>query len=800
MFSFALSTLRYRRAAFAGAFVALFFASALVTACGMVMDTGLRGTVEPVRYAGAPVVVAGDPQSHFVKQKKKGKTKRKSKPNTARAWIPADLADRLRRVDGVRGVVTEVSFPLVMPGAGQVEAHGWESAPLTPVTLRQGRAPAAPDEIALSTRRLGERVPVLTSQGPRTYRVVGVTGKDVVFVATAEARRLAGHPGRVTAIGVWGASARDVTKAVAGSGATVHTGDDRGRVEFLGSDAARTTLVSMGGALGGTSLIVALLAVVGTFGLAIQQRERELAMLRAVAATPRQLRRMIGREALLVGVAATVPGAPAGLLLGGWLHGRMVAGDVIPANLPLVTGPFPPLVAVVVTVLAAWLAARVSARRVTRLRPVEALGEAALSPPRVPALRLLAGAATLAGGVVLTFVLRSVHSDAAAGPLTPLTALLFATSVALLGPPLARAAVAVLGPPLRLSGGVGELAAANLRTGARRMAAVISPLTLMVALSGTLLFAQTTLDGAAETQAEDGTVADYVLGPAVPAPVAESIRRMPEVRAVTQVLRSRVRAVNTPYSVQGVTPDGLTRTMDLDVRQGSLDRLGPGTAAAREGLGLKVGDTVSFAMADGTKVTQRVVAVYRRGLGFGDLTLPYDLVAAHTDAPMGTLLVAAPGVSQDTLRRAVPPGVTLLGHNEAAGVRPGTAINYLALGLIVAFAAITMVNTLAMAVAGRSRELALLRLSGATRRQVLRMLRLETLTIALIATALGALIASLTLTAYSTGMTGSPTPHVPPLGALAIIATTTLLALLATTLPARSPLRATPPHLTTTDI
>ncbi|WP_026414075.1 ABC transporter permease [Actinomadura oligospora] len=781
-----LSTLRYRKAAFAGAFVALFFAAALVTACATLMDTGLRGTVEPVRYAGAPVVVAGDPQTHFQKHKK-GKTKNKSKPNAARAWIPADLADRVRTVPGVRRVVSEVTFSLVMPGVGPTEGYSWE--PLTPVRLRSGRAPQAADEIVLDGR--AAKVTVLTAGGPRTYRVVGVA--DRPYVTPDEARRLAGHPGQVTAIGVWGGDPKAIERAVQGTGATVSTGDARGRVEFAGVGAARTKLLSMGGALGGTSLIVALLAVVGTFGLAIQQRERELAMLRAVAATPRQLRRMLGREALLVGALATVPGALAGLPLGGWLHGRMVAGDVIPANLPLVTGPFPPLAAAAATLLAAWLAARVSARRITRLRPVEALGEAALTPPRVPVVRLVAGVAAVAGGVVLSFVLRSVHTDAAAGPLTPLTALLFTTAVALLGPPLARAAIAVVGLPLRASGGTGELAAANLATSARRLASVITPLTLMIAMSGTLLFAQSTLTGAAKAQARTGTIADYRLGPAVPAPTADALRRVPGVKAVTEVVHSRVRAVNSPYSVQGVTPAGLSATMDLDVRDGSLDRLGPGTMAVRDGIGMKVGDSVAFALADGTRVTRKVVAVYGRGLGFGDLTLPYDLVAAHSDSPMGTVLVSAPGVRADALRHVLPAGISLAGTAEAnKGTDNASAVNYLALGLIVAFAGIAMVNTLAMAVAGRSRELALLRMAGATRRQVLRMLRWETLAVALIATVLGTVITLWTLTSYSAGMTGDATPRVPALGALGIIATATLLALAATALPARAALRADP--------
>ncbi|MFI0355884.1 FtsX-like permease family protein [Actinomadura sp. 9N407] len=800
MISYAWSTLRFRKPAFAGAFIALFCAAALITACGMLMDTGLRGSVEPERYAGAPVVVAGDPDSHFVKEE----GKRKSKANTARALLPATLAERVRTVPGVRSVVTETSFAAVLPGGPTSESwgHGWESAALTPFTLRSGRAPAAAGEIVVdgsARHAVGARITVLTPSGPGTYRVVGVTRQrldhqSAVFFSTAEARRLAARSGRLSAIGVWPASAAPAVRDAVRGQATVRTGDGRGRVEFTGSGGARVKLISMGAALGGTSLIVALLAVVGTFGLVAQQRQRELALLRAVAATPKQLRKLIGGEALLLGVAAAVPGALAGMLLGGWLHSAFAEGGAIPANLPLVTGPFPPLVAVAVTVPAAWAAARISARRIARLRPVEALGEAAMSPPRVSWIRLLAGTIALAGASVLTWLLTTINTEAGSGPLTPLTTLAWTTAAALLGPVLARGTIGLLCLPLRKAGGTHGLAAANLRANAPRLAAVLAPLTLMIALASTLLFAMTTLAGAASAQARAGTVADYVVGPMAPAPAADAVRRVPGVQSVTEVLHTRVRSVNSPYSVQGVTPAGLAQTMDLDVLAGSLDRLGDGTMAVREGLGMEVGDKVPFAMADGTPVTQRVVAVYRRGLGFGDLTLPHSLVAAHVDVPMGTVLVAAPDVPRTALAGALSgfPGLAVQDQAEATDRTSSSAVNYLALALIIAFAAISMVNTLAMAVAGRSREFALLRLAGATRRQVLRTLRWETGAVVLVATVLGSAIALATLTAFSIGMTGSARSYVPPLGYAGIVAGAALLALLATALPARTAMRTAP--------
>ncbi|RSN70736.1 ABC transporter permease [Actinomadura sp. WAC 06369] len=786
----ALATLRHRRAGFAGAFAALLCAAALVCACGVLLDTGLRGSVEPERYAGAPVIVAGDQFVHRT-EVKKGKEKRKSKAIAERAWLPAAVADRVAAAPGVRRAVAEVVFPAEIGDPdGASWGHGWESAALTPFTLRDGRPPAAPGEIVVDARtaranglRVGSDVRV-ASTADGTYRVVGVTAESLdhqaaLFFSAEQARRLAGRDGRVAAIGAWGPE-RAVRDAVRGTSATVRTGTDRGRAEFLGAEEARIDLISMGGALGGTSLLVAVLVVSGTFALSVRQREREIALLRAVAATPRQVRRMIGREALLVGLAAAPLGAACGLPLAFWLRDRFRGLGALPPNLDLVVGPVPPLAAVLATAAAAVAAARVAGRRTARVRPVEALGDAALRPARLGAPRVAAGLAAAAGGAVLTLVLANLDTEAASSPVTVLTALVWTVAVALLGPALARAAVAVLAVPLRRLPGGGHLAAANLAMDARRVASVVTPLTLMIGLTATILFAQTTLGHAATRQAERGTVADHVVGPRVPHAAAEELRAAPGVTAVTEVVRGTVRVGLENYAVQGVTPEGLRHTLDLDVRAGSLDALGPSTVAvsttAADRLGVGPGDRLPLTLGDGTPIEPTVVAVYGRGLGFGDLTLAHEVVAAHVDDPRGTLLVAG----------ALPDGVPAAGAGALAEARAAAnaQVNYVAMALIIAFTAIAVVNTLAMATADRARELAALRLAGATRRQLLRMLGWETGSMVLVAGVLGTAIAFAVLTAFARGMTGGA-PHVPPGVHLAVLALGGAAALAATALPAR---------------
>ncbi|GIH65710.1 FtsX-like permease family protein [Microbispora siamensis] len=782
----ALKTLRHRRAAFAGAFVALVCAAALVCACLMLLETGLRGGVAPERYAGAPLIVAGDQNVHETVTKSSGKVKTKAKPLSERVWIPEATAAGLRGLPGVSKVITEVTFPV----NGHALGHGWESAGLTPFTIAQGRPPRENGEVVVDARAGLSVGSALRVRG-EAYRVVGVTAQalpsqDTVFFSTAEARRLAGRPGLVTAIGVF--PHVDVSP-VLNDHLVAYTGDERGTVEFLGAERARVRLISLGGALGGTSLLVAILVVTGTSALAVQQRRREIALLRAVAATPGQVRKLLGGEALLVGLAAGVIGSAAGIGLGFWLRGRFVDLGAMPENLRLVVSPFPAAAALLAAVAAAWAATRLSVRRTARIRPVEALGEAAMGGG-LPLGRSIAGVLCVAGGIVLTLVLSGLETEAASSPVTMLTALVWTVAVTLLGPVLARAATAPLGIALRASR-AGYLAARNLRTGPGRTASVMAPLTLLVAMTCTILFTQTTMGHASAAQAAAGTHADYVVSGAT----ADAVRRVPGVRAVTSVVRTSVRIGLDKYGAQGV--DGgerpIGQALDLGVVSGSLDGFGARSVALSESaasrLGLSVGDAVRITLGDGTPAEPKVVAIYSRGLGFGDLTLPYALVADHVDDPSGTLLVEAPSVSRAALA-AVAPVVSPTGG--AAAETPNAEVNYVAMGLIIAFSAIAVVNTLAMSTTDRSRELALLRLVGATRRQVLRMLRLETLTALVVSVLAGTGIALITLSAFSRGMTGSALPYVPPAGYALVIAAVAALALVATSLPARLALRARP--------
>ncbi|MGW0996965.1 FtsX-like permease family protein [Streptomyces sp. NPDC002523] len=827
MLRYALRTVRARKAGFLGAFLALMCAAALITACGTLLDTGLRGTIRTERYAAAPVVVSADQYVHRTTVKHKhGKTKvkHKAKPIAERAWLPAHLEVVLARTPGVARVVPELTFlaqPLTPAGTDGRTAYGhaWDSAALTPYRLTAGRAPKAAGDLVidrdLAARahlRPGDRLVVQSTQSPRAYRITGIAApasavrhQTALFFSTAEARRLAAHPGQVTAFGVLpakGAEPERVRQALAralhGTTAQVSTGDARGPVEFLDAATARTRLVSMGGAMGGTSLLVAVLVVVGTFALTVQQRHRELALLRAVAATSGQIRRLLGREALIVGAAAGTVGALLGLPLGGWLHSRFVALGAVPDTLQHTVSVFPPLAALAATLLGSWAAARIASRRVARIRPAQALAEARNEPTRPVWGRLAAGLLLLTGGVVLIVVLASLRTEPASTPVTFLAVVVLSTSVALLGPLLVKAAALLLAGPLRLTGHGGRLATANLRGNAARMASVVTPLTLLIGMTCTVLFVQSTLGDAARTQAREGVTADWVVaaqGPGVPADAARRLRAQHD--TVTEVVRTTVRIGLDKYPAQGVTPEGLTRTWDPKVTAGSLGDLAPGTVAVSELAAdqhhLKPGSTLKLTLGDGTPATLTVAAVYA---GFGDLTIAHDLVARHVDNPLASSVLVSSTRTKTQLATTLRefPALRILSPGAADKLQAGrqqtnAEVNYLAMGLVLAFTAIAVVNTLAMSVAERVREFALLRLAGATRRQVLRMLRTEALSVLLIGTALGSGISLAVLTAFSAGMTGRAAPTITPLLYATVVAVAALLALVASAVPGRVALR-----------
>jgi putative ABC transport system permease protein len=453
------------------------------------------------------------------------------------------------------------------------------------------------------------------------------------------------------------------------------------------------------------------------------------------------------------------------------------------------------------------VAARLSGRRAARIRPAEALAESADGSGRLGPVRIIIGLLALAGGITLVLVMRTFDSESGAIPVSQATVILMAMAVALLGPLVTRAAASALRllPTGRLA--PRWLATAQLSASAGRVAQVVSPITLLVAMACTVLFTQDTLGDAAGREAREGSRADRVVvstgGPGVPHSTAEAIRRTPGTGTVTEVLHTTVRTADLDnFAAQGVTPKGLRDNLDLDVTSGSVEHLGPKDAAVSrrfaDTFGLEVGERHAVHLGDGTTVRVRVAAVYERAFGFGDLTLPYRMVARHVDNPLASTVLVQGGTEaaiSKTLKQH--PGAAVLAPEQVDKLRAeqqesSAMINYLTMGLVLAFTAIAVTNTTAMATSWRTREFALLRLVGATRRQVMRTARWEAAATALLALLLGTGISLAVLSGFGAGMTGDSMPSVPFPQYAAVVAVATVLATVSSAIPTRRALRGNP--------
>jgi putative ABC transport system permease protein len=259
----------------------------------------------------------------------------------------------------------------------------------------------------------------------------------------------------------------------------------------------------------------------------------------------------------------------------------------------------------------------------------------------------------------------------------------------------------------------------------------------------------------------------------------------------------------------GISPRGIDRTLDLDVREGSVAALpGDGVAVSVDrarSLGVGVGDPVSLWLGDGERTTLRVVATYAASLGFGEFVLPRDVVAAHVSVSMDARMLVryADGADAAALDAELAtlaedtPGLKVVDRAamQAADVEQAKLdgwVNYLMIGVLLAFIAVAAVNSLVMATGERSRELALLRLVGATPRQVTRMIRGEALAVIGFGVLLGLAIAAATLVPFSLAIAETAIPYLPWQVVAGVLVGAAVLGLGASELPARNALRRDP--------
>jgi putative ABC transport system permease protein len=834
MFRLALRTLRLRKGGFVATFVAAFFGALMISACGGLMETGIRADAPPQRLAAAPIVVSGPQEIQVYKDNPAddGKDKMKNATLPERARVDTALADRLRATPGVSTVVGELNFPVVLPGASAL-GHAWDSAVLTPYALTAGHAPAAGEVVVdagLAREKgltPGSSFAFAAHGAAAEYRVAGIAAaphavtQPSVFFAAADADRLAGHPGQVDDFGVF--TDRDpatVAGRITGIGdAVVLTGDDRGHAEFPEAVSSGDNLVVLSAVTGGLSTMVAIFVVASTLLLSTQQRQRELALLRAIGTTPRQLRRMVLGEALVVGLLAAAAAVGLGPLLGKWLFDRLTGAGAVTEAVEFHLGWLPKVVAAGATLLAVLIAAFVAGRRAGRVRPTEALAESTVPRRWLTPVRLIVAVLCFGGGTALGIVTLAVMTGPVAASTAGPAVMLWAIGVAAISPGVTKLVAALLHLPMRaLSGVVGRTALINTRAGALRVSGAVTPIMLAVGIATANIYLQTTQQAVSQQAFTEDLRADAVV--AAPAGVTPELTRRiqqtPGVGGASEYVTSTV-FVTEPFddsqdengsAAIGVTGGAAAQTLSVKVTAGSLDALTgttvalPDTVAA--GLHRTVGDRITLRLGDGTQTDVRVVALVSQRTGFESLVFPAALLAAHTTAGLSPQLLvrAAPGVDAAALTtslKAATAGLPVsVGDRDslvaahAKGDQVGAWVNYLMVGMIIAYTVISVVNTLVMATARRRREFGLQRLGGFTRTQVLRMAGVEGGLVATIGVLLGTVVSAGAIVPFCLVASDSVLPSGPASIYLSVVGIAVVLALFASLVPAWAATRARP--------
>ncbi|MFH8616093.1 FtsX-like permease family protein [Streptomyces sp. NPDC017979] len=759
MLSCALHTLRARWVTFVGSFVALGLGVALIAVMGLVLASSLDAPARgPERFAAAPVVVKGQDvlevstplgtRSHALAQPRA---------------VPGAVVARLRSL-GV--VVEDRSFAVrAVGGPAGLVGHPWATASFAPYALDAGRAPRAADEVVVSGGWAHPGTSVATDRG--TVRVVGTVAglgfEDAVFYTDARAAELS-PPSRQLVVDADPAAVR----AAVGDapGVRVLTGDAR---RYADADPDRdaealTAMNAMFGTAGGVSGFVSVFVVASTFAFAVAQRRREFGLLRAVGATPGQVRGLVVVEALAVGVLASAAGCALGSVAAPELAAWAVAQDLAPGWFTLGAHRWPYSLAFGTGLVVALGGVVAASWRAGRTGPVQALREASVdSGPMTRARWFVGGALLLAAAVTLALALVADPGELLHRKTYVSRPMLLITGVALLAPALVRPLTRLLAwAPARLPGAVGMLVRENAAAGLRRTAAVAAPVLVTVALAGSLLGATATLDEARATEVRARTAADLVVdapGGGFDEATLERLRAVPgaavcaSASSAVYVLEEGTALVRS--DVRAADPALLAATSRLPLTAGSLADLDDGSIVVNEEWEQHaVGERVDVWLGDGTRRSLRIAAVMPVGTGDnGAYVTPRNAPAAPVDrvdvrlsqgadaAAVATALRAAAGPSGGRVHTAEQWVRTTYPESDRT-TRTGF---FLVLGIALLYTGVSLANTTVMATSDRVRDLTVLRLAGATRWQVLRLVGAEALLVVAVGAVLGALVAGVNL-------------------------------------------------------
>jgi putative ABC transport system permease protein len=724
-------------------------------------------------------------------------------PGTAqRQPVSASILEIVRGVDGVAVASPGIDVPYAQlvdrdgdeigGGAGPPTfGFSYEENPdLNPFRLEPGSEPPdADDEIVIDRGSadegdlaVGDRLNVLTQQATKEYTIAGIAkfgtqdsalGASIIQFTLTEAQRINGMtPDEYSNIGVVGEGGvsqdelRDrVERAIADPGIEVVTGktlteENQDDVEQFLDIFNRILLV-----FAAISLLVACFLIYNTFTIIVAQRTREMALLRAIGASTRQVNVSILGESLVVGIVASAVGFGLGILLAVGLKAGLDALDFdIPA-----TGIVVPLIALVaafvVGIVVTVVSAIVPARKASRVPPVAAIRDVAVERREGFAWRFVIGTViTVGGAALMLFALFSLPENAIA--YVGFGAVAIFVGFFVIGPVISRPLSRWIGAPLPgLKGVTGALARENAMRNPRRTAATAAALMIGVALVAFITIFAASAKKSISATLDRELRTDFIVAPAsafspigVSPAMAEELATLPEVGAVGPVRYNGAEVNGSTEFITAVDTATIDDLLDLGVREGSLRGLTvDGVAVTQEYADdhdLVLGDTLFMRYSDSGTVRAAIQAIYEGSeVGMsGDFVISIEAYDANflPQQRIDFFVVGkyASGVTASdaapAIERVLEPYPTVeLQDNAEFRATQEQAINqvvnlvYGLLGLAVIIALIGIANTLALSIYERTRELGLLRAVGMSRSQVRSAVRWESVIIAVLGSVLG---------------------------------------------------------------
>ncbi|MFH8365946.1 ABC transporter permease [Streptomyces sp. NPDC018031] len=715
--------------------------------------------------------------------------------------LPASQVAKLAGIDGVKTANGDVNVEAVTvvdrnndnigPSSGAPTiATNWDENELKAVEITSGHAPRGPTEMMVDADtadakelEIGDELRVITVHGEFRSKISGIAtfqvtnpGSTLVYFDDATAQReLLATKDRFTAIalaadsGVSHEELKAKVVAAVGSDYEVRTQDEaaKNNQEELSSELDILKYVMLGFA--GVAVLVGIFLIVNTFSMLVAQRTREIGLMRAIGSSRKQINRSVLVEALLLGVVGSVLGIFGGIGLAVGLMKLMEGAGLRLDTSELTIKTSTPVIGLTIGIVVTVIAAYIPARRAGRISPMAALRDAG-TPASARSGRVRAAIGLLLTAAGAAGLVMAANADKAADGSMALGAGILLTLVGfiVIGPVLAGFVVRVISAlVLRIFGPVGRMAERNALRNPRRTGATGAALMIGLALVACLSVVGSSLVASADEQLESSVGADYIIEAGSSTITPQIERKIKSVEGLEHVTVNRDLG-----DARLTTPDGRTASRGLtaadptyaeDLRSETVagelsDAYAENSMSVNEGFaedyGVKVGDrlTVKFAEGGTAKLTVRAVTsddtVFDKGAMYLSIATARQYVPADKMPPIEVMFAAAVDGQEEAaytaLKTALDPFPQIEVRNQAdykelLEDQMGQMLNmvYGLLGLAIIVAVLGVVNTLALSVVERTREIGLMRAIGLSRRQMRRMIRLESVVIALFGALLG---------------------------------------------------------------